>query len=143
LNFLNKFSKNIQISNFRKSIQWKPSCSMHTKVDGRTDRLKDRQYNEANLYSKNHNGTHSNHCALYLTKLFHWFSVARTSPPKHKWFNSLFHQFILYTKLLIIGLTFNMSSTSPRSKPASRRLESKTQLANLCISTHDTPTTYN
>jgi len=30
LNFLNIFSKNHQISNFMKTVQWEPSCSMRT-----------------------------------------------------------------------------------------------------------------
>jgi len=40
--------------------------STHTQTDGWTDRLTDRQYDEAYLYSKNHNSTHSKHCALNL-----------------------------------------------------------------------------
>jgi len=30
LNFLDRFSKNIQISNFMQTVQWEPSCSMQT-----------------------------------------------------------------------------------------------------------------
>jgi len=36
MNFLDRFSKNIQVSNLIKSVLWKPSCS--TRTDGRTDR---------------------------------------------------------------------------------------------------------
>jgi len=36
IEFLNSFSKNIQLAIFRKPLQWKRSCFMRT--DGRTDR---------------------------------------------------------------------------------------------------------